>query len=361
MFDLYKSLKTYVPCDNEEKKNLELLNKFLNISDNCFSRSNLAGHVTADALIMDKNGNVLLNHHKSLDIWTFFGGHSDGEKDSLNVAKREVKEEAGITEADDFGGKILDIDVHSIPENISKKEPEHIHYNIRFLFVVNNHDFIISDESKEIKWVSFEEAMKLLENTNRFRSLNKAYNVYLRKYSQEEIFDVLNENGEFTGEIATRDMCHKKGLWHRAVYAFILDDNNNILLQKRSPNKKLWPNLWDAPIGGHVDSGEFGRQAIIREAKEELGIEISDDDIKYLVGSTSINEKGDIINKHFNECYLITKSFDISKVKLQEDEVSEIKFFAKDEILKRISNNYEGLTTKIGVWNFLQKILEIYL
>lgn len=52
----------------------------------------------------------------------------------------------------------------------------------------------------------------------------------------EEKFDVLNELGEFTGEIATRKECHTKGLWHRAVYAFILDDNKNILLQKRIAN-----------------------------------------------------------------------------------------------------------------------------
>jgi len=178
---------------------------------------------------------------------------------------------------------------------------------------------------------------------------------------KEELFDVLNENGTFTGKIATRDECHKKGLWHRAVYAFIIDQNQNILLQKRSHKKKLWPNLWDAPIGGHVDSGEFGRQALIREAKEELGIDISDNDIKYLIGSTSINVKEDIINKHYNECYLITKNIDISKVKLQEDEVSEVKYFTKEEILKRISNNYEGLTFKIDAWNFLQKIIEVYL
>ena len=111
-------------------------------------------------------------------------------------------------------------------------------------------------------------------------------------------------------------------------------------------------------MGGHVDSGEFGRQALIREVKEELGIEIKDDDIKYLVGSTSINEKGSIINKHYNECYLITKKIDISKVMLQEEEVSEIKYFPKDEVLRRISNNYEGLTNKTGPWNFLKVILE---
>ena len=111
----------------------------------------------------------------------------------------------------------------------------------------------------------------------------------------EEKLDVLNERGEFTGEIATREECHKKGLWHRCVYAFVIDKNSNILLQKRSANKKLWPNLWDVTVGGHVLAGEFGRQALIRECKEELGIDINDNDIKYLVGSCSANKKGDIM------------------------------------------------------------------
>jgi len=175
-----------------------------------------------------------------------------------------------------------------------------------------------------------------------------------------EVFDVLNEWGEFTGKTATREECHKEGLWHRAVYAFIIDTRGNVLLQKRSANKKLWPNLWDITVGGHVDSGEFGRQALIREAKEELGLEISDDDIKYLLGSTSINEQGNIVNKHFNECYLITKNVDISEIVLQKEEVEEVKFFSKDELLKRIDNNYEGLTDKTGPWNFLKVILEKY-
>lgn len=177
----------------------------------------------------------------------------------------------------------------------------------------------------------------------------------------EEKFDVLNELGEFTGKIATREECHKKGLWHRAVYAFIIDNNGNVLLQKRSANKKLWPNMWDVTVGGHVNCGEFGRQALIRETKEELGIEINDDDIKYLVGSTSINEQGDIINKHYNECYLITKNIDISTIKLQKEEVSEVKYFSKKELLERISNNYNELTKKIDAWNFLEKILNNYM
>lgn len=177
----------------------------------------------------------------------------------------------------------------------------------------------------------------------------------------EEKIDVLNELGEFTGKVATRDECHKKGLWHRTVYAFIIDKKGNVLLQKRSANKKMWPNMWDVTVGGHVDSNEFGRQALIREVKEELGIDIKDDEIKYLIGSTSISKKENIIDKHYNECYLITKEIDIEKIDLQNEEVSEVKYFTKREILERINNNYEGLTEKTGPWNFLERILNNYM
>lgn len=70
--------------------------------------------------------------------------------------------------------------------------------------------------------------------------------------------------------VATRNGCHTEGLWHRAVYGFVIDKNKNVLLQKRSASKKAWPNMWDVTVGGHVDAGEFGRQALIREAKREL-------------------------------------------------------------------------------------------
>ena len=173
-----------------------------------------------------------------------------------------------------------------------------------------------------------------------------------------EKYDVLNELGQFTGKVATEEDCHENGLWHRAVYAFIIDKDLNILLQKRSSNKKLWPNRWDVTIGGHVNANEFGRQALIRECKEELGIDVTDDEIKYIVSTTSVYNKNNYVNNHYDECYIITKNVNISDLTLQKSEVDDAKYFSKAELIERINNNYYELTEKTVSWSILKKILQ---
>lgn len=173
-----------------------------------------------------------------------------------------------------------------------------------------------------------------------------------------EYIDVLNQNGEFTGIVESREKCHKEGLWHRANYCFVFNKDNDVLLQRRSGNKKLWPNLWDVTAGGHVLAGEFGVNALIRELKEELGIDIEEKDLRYLVGSTSVNNMAGLINKHFNECFIVTKNIDINDIVLQKEEVSDIRWFTKDEILSKINNQCNELTDKTGVWNFLKRYYE---
>ena len=172
-FDLNKALSEYKPQDENEKESLKKILKFLNTNSNCFSRTNKSGHITGSALVIDGIGNVLLNRHKMLDKWLQFGGHSDEDPNTLNVAKREVLEESGISDIDDLGGKIFDVDVHLIPENKAKNEPAHYHYDIRFLFIAKNKEFKISDESKCIKWLSYEEARILVTEQSMLRMLDK--------------------------------------------------------------------------------------------------------------------------------------------------------------------------------------------
>lgn len=174
----------------------------------------------------------------------------------------------------------------------------------------------------------------------------------------QEFFDVINEKGDYTGDVETREKCHKEGIWHKAVAVFVINSKNQVLLQKRSPNKKLWPNMWDITGGGHVLAGEFGFEAVIREMKEELGIDLDKNDLLFLASMLSENIKGDIINRHMNEFYIVNKDVDETKLELQEDEVAEVKWVDKNEIVSKIKNNREGLTDKDGCWDYLLKYYE---
>ena len=174
----------------------------------------------------------------------------------------------------------------------------------------------------------------------------------------DEMVDVLTETGKFTDNVEIKQLCHKKGLWHKAVAVFIINSKKQVLLQRRSKNKKMWPDMWDISAGGHVLAGEFGFQAIIREIKEELGLSVKKEEIIFIGCSTSINKKGDILNKHFNEYYIVTKDIDEKNLSLQKEEVSEVKWINKEEIIERIKNNYDEITDKEGCWEYLIKYYE---
>lgn len=182
MFKLLDELKTYKPYDSKEQEDLMKIIFFLENDTNCFDRSNLDGHITAGAFVCDNQGNILLNHHKKSGMWFQFGGHSDGEEDSLNVAKREIMEEAGITNFKLGVNSIYDVAVMRIPYSVKKNEPKHWHYDINFLFIVDNHNYEISNESMEIKWVAIDEALDLVDKNDYgiIRMINK-YKKFLHK------------------------------------------------------------------------------------------------------------------------------------------------------------------------------------
>lgn len=166
MFKLIEELKKYTPFDENEKLSVQKTLEFLINNDNCYSRTNLAGHVTGSAFVVDMAGNILLNHHKIIDMWFQFGGHCDGETDCISVAKRELEEESGLDDCNLYQKTIYDVDWHIIPSNPKKNEPEHYHYDITFLFITSKKNFKISNESADIKWVTTNEAYNLIDPTD---------------------------------------------------------------------------------------------------------------------------------------------------------------------------------------------------
>ena len=109
-------------------------------------------------------------HHKKLKKWNHFGWHADGDSDIEWVALRELEEEGWIyLKKEDLIDWVVDFDKHIVPENSTKWEAEHYHYDIRFFtlidkdvaFIKQDKDvaFIKQDEEvDDIRWFTLSEA-----------------------------------------------------------------------------------------------------------------------------------------------------------------------------------------------------------
>ena len=73
----------------------------------------------------------------------------------------------------------------------------------------------------------------------------------------------------------TRSEIHRLGLIHRAVHALVFNSSGRLFLQQRSLSKDMNPGLWDSSAAGHVDAGENYDDCVVREVREELGINAS--------------------------------------------------------------------------------------
>jgi 8-oxo-dGTP pyrophosphatase MutT (NUDIX family) len=173
--DLIAELNNYNASEEEGK----FVSEFLDLlkSDRCFYRVHFEpGHITGSAILFNSNKtNILMNHHKSLNKWMNFGGHCDGEEDVLAVAIRETMEESGITALKPLTANIVDIDIHTIPANDKKGEPEHKHFDIRYVMqMTSEQDFQISDESLDLKWMTIDEALSVCDDSLK-RFIKKAH------------------------------------------------------------------------------------------------------------------------------------------------------------------------------------------
>ena len=154
-----------------------------------------------------------------------------------------------------------------------------------------------------------------------------------------EMLEYFDENNIKALGTAERDYIHKNNLWHREISIWVMNENDEVLFQKRSPLKKQYPNKY-AVCSGHIDINENPKTAAIRELKEETGIITKEKDLINIDTYINVQEE----NNHFKYTYLIFTNKKIEDMTKQEEEVSELKFITLNE-LERLINTQDDMLT----------------
>jgi isopentenyl-diphosphate delta-isomerase len=160
----------------------------------------------------------------------------------------------------------------------------------------------------------------------------------------DEYLDVIDRNGNPTGISELGSIVHRQGLLHKTIHVWIVNRKGEVLVQKRSQNKWMYPGFWEASVGGHLEKGDTNMSALCRETVEEVGISISPEECIFVC---SVNHPSDdphpngFIDNEIHDVYIVVKDVDISDIVFQEDEIEEVRFVSLDT-LKDWINSIDG-------------------
>lgn len=160
----------------------------------------------------------------------------------------------------------------------------------------------------------------------------------------EEYFDVLDEKGNKTGKTKPRKEVHKDGDWHKAVHVWIINDKNEVLLQRRSKTKDSNPNKISIFNGGHLSAGDTSIDGVKRELKEELNLEVNEENLKFIKTiKRSAKYTPTYKNNEFNDLYILKIKEKISDMTYQKEEISETFFVSYNKLKEMVKNKEPDL------------------
>jgi len=145
-----------------------------------------------------------------------------------------------------------------------------------------------------------------------------------------EMLDIYDKRGKHIGTME-RHAAHdpqNKGVYHKGVHIWIVNDKNEVLVQLRAKAKADCPDQWDVSCAGHVDAGETLLETCQRELAEELGLKSSQDSFIY---------KGELLGRSGNELhqlYLLRLNVEIKDMKLAPPEVADAKWLSLKDFEK---------------------------
>ena len=159
----------------------------------------------------------------------------------------------------------------------------------------------------------------------------------LSREEPEEYNIYIDSQARMTRMVKPRSLVHRDGDLHPTVHIWLIkrkDMGIYVLLQKRSPEKRINPDCYDVSAAGHVSQGGEFRSAAVRELHEELGLDIPKNKLELIGLRKNVYTDGvDIVDNEMSAVYLCRENIDIDKLVLDPEEVSEVCWAEIDEML----------------------------
>jgi len=169
---LIKAIEDYAERHPEEHDTTLRFLDFIRREPGCFSRQTAEGHITGSAWMIDRGlDHTLLTHHRKLNKWLQLGGHADGDHDVIRVALTEAREESGINDVSLLHPTIFDLDIHVIPARAA--DPEHLHYDVRYVILAGHSAHVVGAESHDLSWVPIESITDFTQEESMLRMATK--------------------------------------------------------------------------------------------------------------------------------------------------------------------------------------------
>lgn len=141
-----------------------------------------------------------------------------------------------------------------------------------------------------------------------------------------ELRDLYNRKKILTGEVIEKGQKVPNGYYYITVVVFIENDKGEFLLQKRVEKKD---GKW-ATTGGHPKTGESSLEGIVTEIKEELGIDVKQNELTLY--------KTERTDDDFVDMYYLKKNIDLDDVILQKEEVEDVMWASRENLRELINN-----------------------